>query len=418
MGMDKKIEKKKGLKTKHILWGILGLSMIAILYFTISNAHQSVYRVEKDRVTIAQVSWGEFNDYITVTGQVEPIRTILLDVEEGGKVEEIYIEEGAMVKKGDVILKLKNQDLETQIMNSESQLAYHANELRNTQINIEQQQIYNLRAKIEIDMQVTQSKRKYEQYSALFEEDLIAKEEYLRTQEDYHLALRQQELTNKKFQQDSIFRQNQKKNMDESLDNMRQNLFMARQRLDNLLVKAPEDGQLGLLNAEIGESINRGQRLGVLHILSNYKIKALIDEHYIDRVRHGLSASLERQGVSYQLVVRKVYPEVREGRFQIDMSIEGDHPENMRTGQTYYTKLQLGQSKESVLVPKGAFFQSSGGRWIYVLNQDASYAEKREIQIGRQNPQYYEVIEGLQAGEQVINSSYELFGDNDRIVFK
>jgi HlyD family secretion protein len=206
--------------------------------------------------------------------------------------------------------------------------------------------------------------------------------------------------------------------MDESLKNMRQNLIMAKRRLENLNVKAPDNGQLGSLDAEIGESISRGQRLGMLHILTDYKIKALPDEHYIDRVRRDLNASFDRNGVDYTLKVKKVYPEVREGQFEIDMVFTGPKPENIRTGQTYHTKLELGQSAEAILISKGGFFQSTGGQWVYVLNENETEATKRSIRIGKQNPQYYEVLEGLNAGEKVIISSYDLFGDNDKIVFK
>jgi len=418
MSMDKKIEKKKGLKMKHLIWVAAGLVIAFLLYQVIFSDHSSVYRAEKDKLTVSSVQDGLFNDYITLIGQVEPISTIYLDVEEGGKVEEIYIEEGEIVQKGDVILRLKNNDLSTQIMNSESQLAYQANELRNTQINIEQQQIRNLRSKMQIDLRVVQAQRKFKQFEVLYKEDLVAKEEYLQTKEDFDLSLKEKELTYQQFEQDSIFRSNQRTRMDESLINMRNNLKAARLRLENLNVKAPANGQLGLLDAEIGESINRGQRLGVLHILTDFKIKALPDEHYIDRVKRDLNASFDRNGVDYLLRVKKVYPEVREGQFEIDMVFTGQKPENIRTGQTYHTKLELGQSEEAILIPKGGFFQSTGGQWVYVLNKNETEAEKRSIRIGKQNPQFYEVMEGLQAGEKVITSSYDLFGDNDKIVFK
>ncbi len=416
--MDKVIEKKKGLRMKHILWFVGGLVIAFLLYKVIFSDHSSVFRTERDKLTISTVEAGLFNDYITVIGQVEPISTIYLDVEEGGKVEEIFIEEGEMLKAGDVILRLKNNDLNTTIMNSESQLAYQANELRNTQISIEQQEINNRRSKLQIDLVVVQAERKYKQFESLFLDELIAREDYLQAKEDYNLSLKEQELTYQKLVQDSIFRSNQKENMDESLENMRQNLTMARKRLENLNVKAPADGQLGLLDAEIGQSISRGQRLGLLHILTDFKIKALIDEHYIDRVRRNLSASFERNSIDFALNVKKVYPEVREGQFEIDMIFTGEKPDNIRTGQTYHTKLELGQSEEAILIPKGGFFQSTGGQWVYVLNENETEATKQSIRIGKQNPQYYEVLEGLTAGEKVITTSYELFGDNDKIVFK
>ncbi|MBQ0721857.1 MAG: biotin/lipoyl-binding protein, partial [Gammaproteobacteria bacterium] len=241
--MDKVIEKKKGLRPKHIIWIVGGLAFAFLLYKVIFSDYTSTFRADKDKLTISTVESSEFNDYITAIGQVEPITTIYLDVEEGGKVEEIFIEEGEMVTKGDVILRLKNDDLKTSIMNSESNMAYHSNELRNTQIAIEQQQINNRRSKLQIDMIVVQSKRKYNQYESLFNEDLIAKEEYLRAKEDYELSLKEKDLTYQKFITDSVFRSNQKANMDENLANMGLNLVMAKRRLENLNVKAPENGQ-------------------------------------------------------------------------------------------------------------------------------------------------------------------------------
>ena len=418
MGMDKVIEKKKGLKKKHIIWIVAGLVFTFLVYKVVFGDYSSTFRTEKDKLTISTVVDSDFNDYITAIGQVEPITTIYLDVEEGGKVEEIYIEEGEMVNEGDVILKLKNNDLNTTIMNAESQMAYHSNELRNTQIMIEQQQIANRRLKLQFDMQVVQAERKFKQYESLFKEDLIAKEDYLQAKEDYELSLKEKELTYLKFKQDSIFRSNQKERMDENLTNMRQNLAMARLRLENLNFKAPANGQLGLLDAEIGQSISRGQRIGLLHILTDFKIKALLDEHYIDRVRRDLSATFERNGVNYTLKVKKVYPEVRDGQFEIDMVFTGEKPQNIRTGQTYHTKLQLGQPEKALLIPIGGFFQSTGGQWVYVLNEAETEASKRSIRIGKKNPQYYEILEGLQPGEKVITSGYDLFGDNDKIIFK
>nr|MBD3622597.1 HlyD family efflux transporter periplasmic adaptor subunit [Sunxiuqinia sp.] len=416
--MDRIIEKKKGLKMKHlyIVGGVL--LFLLLLYQILLADHQSVFRAEKDKLTVSAVEDGQFNDYITIIGQVEPITTIYLDVEEGGKIEEIYIEEGEMVKAGDVILKLRNTDLNTTIMNIESQLSYHANELRNTQIQIEQQQIQNRQQKLEIDLKVVQAKRKFKQYERLFEEDLVAKEEYLQAKESYELSLKEQELTYQKMVQDSIFRTNQRLSMDRSLENTRLSLSMTRERLENLNVKAPVDGQLGLLDAEIGQSISQGQRLGLIHILTDFKINARIDEHYIDRVRRELPAAFDRGGTTYQLNVKKVYPEVREGQFKIDMVFEGENPDNIRTGQTYHIKLELGESEKAVLLPRGGFFQSTGGQWVFVLNENETEAVKRPIRIGKQNPQYYEVLEGLQAGEKVITSSYELFGENDKIVLR
>ena len=202
----------------------------------------------------------------------------------------------------------------------------------------------------------------------------------------------------------------------ESTVKMRMTLQLVYERLENLNVKAPVDGQLGMLDAEIGQSIGRGTRIGQINVLTNYKVQAMIDEHYIDRVRHGLAGTSDRQEQKYNLTVRKVYPEVRQGQFRIDMVFDGDKPENIRTGQTYYINLELGQPQDAIMLPRGGFFQTTGGQWVYVLDKSGSYATKRNIRIGKQNPQFYEVLEGLSPGERVITSGYENFGDNDKLI--
>lgn len=417
MGMDKVIEKKKGLRPKHIVWGV-GILVIGFLLYKVMFAETgSTFRAEKDKLSISTVEDGLFNDYITVIGNVEPITTIFLDAEEGGKVEEKLIEEGEMVKKGDVILKLRNNDLNLSIMNSESSMAYQTNELRNTQIQMEQQKIQNKQQLLQIDYEILRLARNYEQQKALFNEELIAKEDFLKAEEDYFRTKKNRDLIFMKLVQDSIFRENQKNQMDQNLGNMHLNLKVVQQRREDLNVKAPVDGQLGLLEAEIGESISKGQRIGQINILDNFKIKALIDEHYIDRVKRDLPATLDRNGTNFNLKVRKVYPEVRNGQFEIDLVFDGTSPDNIRTGQTYHIKLELGEAGKAELLARGGFFQSTGGQWVFVLNEDETEATKRNIKIGKQNPQYYEVLEGLNAGEKVITSGYEMFGTNDRITF-
>ena len=305
MGMDKVIEKKKGLRPKHILWIAGAIALGFLLYKVIFMEAGSTFRAEKEKLTISLVEDGQFNDYITVVGNVEPITTIFLDAEEGGKVEEKLIEEGEMVKKGDVILKLRNNDLNLSIMNSESSMAYQTNELRNTQIQMEQQKIQNKQQLLQIDYEMVRLSRNYEQQKTLFNEGLIAKEDFLKVEEDYLRTKKNRELIYLKMVQDSIFRENQKIQMNQSLGNMQLSLKAVQQRREDLNVKAPVDGQLGLLEAEIGESISKGQRIGQINILDNFKIKALIDEHYIDRVKRDLPATLDRNGTNFNLKVRK-----------------------------------------------------------------------------------------------------------------
>jgi HlyD family secretion protein len=415
MGMDRKIEKKKGIRPKHIVYTLAGATFVVLLVYLIKTAGTSTYRAEQDKLTISTVESGSFKDYISLIGTVEPITTIYLDVEEGGKVIEKVIYEGAMVKKGDVIVRLQNNDLNLQILNTESQLAYQSNELRNTFINMEQQKISNKQQLLSIDYEIIRLKRNYEQNNELFEKGFISKEQYLISKENYELAQRDRELRYERMVQDSIFRENQKVQMNNSLQNMQQNLKMVQQRLENLNIKAPATGQLGTLNIEIGQQINRGERIGQLQILDNFKVIAQVDEHYIDRVRHGLNATFERQDRQFDVEVAKVYPEVRNGRFKVDLHFTGETPDNLRTGQTYHIRLELGQPIDAVLLPRGGFFQSTGGQWVFALDESGKSATKRNIRIGRQNPLYYEVLEGLKPGEKVITSNYEMFGGNDRV---
>jgi HlyD family secretion protein len=416
--MDKPIPKKKGLQKKHIIWIAGGILIIVLFYMAFFTNRTSTYRVEKDKLIIETVTRDQFNDYITVTGTVEPITTIFLDAQEGGRVEEKLIEEGALVKKGDVILRLSNPDLYLNILNSEAQLAEKEDFLRNTQITLEQERLTIKRELINLKYEIERKQRTFGQNENLMKDNLISREEYIRSKEDLDMAIQSRNLFMERGRTDSIFRSANIETMKNDLLNMRRNLALVKSRVENLNVTAPVDGELGLLNVEIGQSINRGENMGQINVLTSYKVSAQIDEHYIDRVRAQLTATLDRQGSKFDLTVRRVFPEVRNGSFKIDMVFRDSMPDNIRTGQTYYISLQLGQPKESILVPIGGFFQETGGQWIYVLDPTESFATKRSISIGRKNPKYYEVLDGLQPGEKVIISGYETFGKNEKLVFK
>ena len=418
--MDKIIEKKTGWRvafTKKALPWWLGALLLAFIIYLVARPNNKTLRVDKDTITVSNAVMGEFNDYIRVSGQVQPMTTIQLSPQEGGIVEQILIEEGSTVKAGDPILVLTNDNLDLQILNSEAELAEKENILRNTQIQMEQQKLDVRQNVLEYGTQVERLKRAYEQQKALYDDKLIAKEDYLKAEEDYKLALQKYDLIRERSKQDSLYRGTQIDRMEESLENMLLNMSMIRRRKGNLIVKAPIDGELGLLDVVLGQSIAAGTKIGQINSVGTYKIEAQIDEHYIDRVLTGLEATFDRQGETYSTVIRKVYPEVRDGKFKADFKFDGPQPENIRSGQTYYLNLQLGQPEEAVIIPRGTFYQKTGGKWIYVVNKDGNKAVKREIRIGRQNPQYYEVLEGLEPGEKVITSGYDTYGDSDVLVF-
>ncbi len=416
--MDTILKKKKGMQKKHIPYIIGSVLVIALALFVAIQNHRSSLNVEMDKITIETVTKGEFNDYITVIGQVEPITTIYLDALEGGRVVERYIEEGEMVKKGDVILKLENRELYQTILISETSLAEKENYLRTARINFEVDRIQSKRNLLENKLQLSKATRKFEQNKKLFENQLIAKEEYLQAEEDYMYQKELLEINKQKAVSDSLIKVKDIVQLEADMLKMRKALMYVQERLDNLLVKASIAGQLGMLNAEIGQQLGQGTSLGQINVLSGYKVQALIDEHYIDRIMPDLTASLNRQDKEFNMRVRKVYPEVRQGQFKIELVFTDSIPENMRTGQTYHIKLRMGEPAEAILVPQGAFYQSTGGQWIYVLDKSGKTALKRNIKIGSKNPTYFEVLEGLQPGEKVITSGYELFGDNDRLLLK
>jgi len=320
------------------------------------------------------------------------------------------------VKKGDVILRLANSNLDLSILNAESELAEKQNLLRNTQVAMQQDKLTNETEKATLDIDTQRKQRTYKQMERLYQEKLVSKEEYMQAKEDFELAQRKHNLVSQRLEQDSIYRTVQMDQMEDNLQNMRQNVAMIRERKNKLEVRATISGELGLLDAELGQNISAGQMVGQINDLSDFKVEAQVDEHYIDRVINGLPATFQRQNTSFGLKVRKVYPEVREGRFRTDFVFTGERPDNIRSGQTYYIDLQLGEPTESVLIPKGTFFQVTGGNWIFVVDKDGKKAYRRTIRIGRQNPQYYEVLEGLERGERVIVSGYEGFKDNEVLV--
>ena len=416
--MDRIIEKKKGLRMKHIPYIVGGTLLLMLILWVIFGNHEATLRVDAAELTVSEVTEAEFKDYVRTNGTVAPIQVVQVSPEEGGIVREKVVEEGSFVHKGDVIVRLSNSALDLQILNAEAELAEKQNLLRNTQVAMQQDKLNNETEAAQLEMDVTRKRRTFEQNERLWKEKLISREVWLQAKEDYELAQKKQRLISERLEKDAQYRSIQMDQMEDNLANMRRNVVLVRERKQKLEVRAAIDGELGLLDVELGQSITSGQKIGQLNDLSDYKVQAQIDEHYIDRVRQGLSATFTRGEKQYQLQVRKVYPEVRQGKFGCDFVFVGDRPENIRSGQTYYIDLELGQPEQAVLIPRGTFFQTTGGQWIFVLDKSGTKAYRRNIRIGRQNPRFYEVLEGLEPGERVVTSGYEAFKDNEVLDIK
>ncbi|MCF8225433.1 MAG: HlyD family efflux transporter periplasmic adaptor subunit [Bacteroidales bacterium] len=416
--MDRKIERKNRITGKTITYGILVILVLVIVGILIFGDKSSKYNVDISRLTIDEVKQDVFQDYITDQGIVEPIRTIYLDAVEGGRVEEILIEAGNMVKEGDVILRMSNNNLLLEITNNEAQVVRAVNELRTARLSMDQQKLAYKQQIIDLTRRVTQEKRQYENNVELFADNHVSEEEFKQSREAYMATRAQLDLVKENYRNDSIYRSIQISSIESSVNSMEKSMSIIRKRLDNLNIKAPADGELATLNPEIGEVINYGTRVGTLNILESYKLRVEIDEHYIARIHTGLTGECDFAGISYPAAITKIYPEVQNGRFAVDMIFTGSIPDQIRIGQASRIRLQLGESKQGLLLPKGGFYNKTGGQWVFVLDPSGEFAVKRDISIGRQNPRYYEVLSGLEPGEKVITSSYQNFADHDKLILK
>jgi HlyD family secretion protein len=416
-GMDRKIEKKKFGK-KQFWLSIATLLLILVILQIIFGDKSSRLNVELEKITIAEVKNGKYQDYISVNGTVEPIQTIYLDAVESGRVEEILIEEGTRVKKGDVILRLSNYNLLLDISGNEADVARAVNDLKTARLNLENQNLQTRSNILQLQYQLRKLERTYNNNQKLFAESLVSKEDFQFSKEQYEETKMQLDLQKQKFLRDSTYTKTRIASDEESISRMQMNLNLTRRRMDDLNIKAPVDGELATLNPEVGEVINYGTRVGTINILDSYKMRVLIDEHYITRINRGLTADFEFAGKKNSLRIFKVYPEVQNGTFAVDMEFTSEIPEQIRIGQTARIHLELGESQDALLLPRGGFYQNTGGRWVFVVDASGTRATKRKITLGSQNPRYYEVIDGLKPGDKVIISDYESFGDADKLILK
>ena len=415
--MDRVIEKKKWTTQRILTIAGISLLVLFVLYRLITDT-QSKLNVDAEKISIAEIKTGEFKEFIAIDGAVQPIKTYYLDIIESGTVEKKFIEDGRKVKEGDTLIKLSNTTLQLDYMNRESQLLDLMNDRQTTDINMRQAEIQTRNQIADIEYQLKLANRIYKRNQELVKTNMVSQEEYAQSKDNFEYQKRRHELGIRSLNQDQQMRVQRIRQLDESIRRMQRNLDLSKNTLNNLYIVAPTDGLLSMLRAEIGEAKQVGENIGQIDDLNGYKVRASIDEHYISKVYNGLNGEFEFNGKNYLLVIKKIYPEVQQGEFQVDMEFAQQAPKGIRRGQTLQIRLQLSDSKQAVLVPRGGFYNTTGGNWIFVVSKDGSLAERRNIRLGRQNPKFYEVLEGLKVGDKVVVSSYEGYDKIDQLVIR
>ena len=418
MGMDRVIEKKKWTTRKILNIAAIAAFAIFLLYLLVFRDKRSKLYVEKSQVTIASVLESKFQEFIPVDGVVFPKNTIYIDAVQGGFVEKVYVEDGAMLHKGDTILKLANANMELSLMEQETRIFEAVNNLQNTKINLEQNKFYRQQEIVQLEYQIDQAKIDFERKKKLYEEDVISKKDYEDAARENKYTVKQLAISIELKKLDSISAVTRSTQIEATMDRMQENLDLLRANLENLYIKAPTDGQLSSFSVEIGETKSAGEHLGQIDMKDGFKLRANIDERYISRVYIGQEAEFDFAGQTYHLAIKKIYTDVTNGSFQVDLYFEGEEPDQIKRGQTLQLRLSFSSATDAIIVKRGGFFQETGGNWIYVVDHSGDFATKRKIRIGRQNTNYYEVMEGLEPGEQVIISSYDSFGSKEKLVFR
>lgn len=416
--MDKKIEKKRWSIPKISLYavGVLAIGWVAMNMYKDSGT--SRLNVEIDRLLIDTISKGVFQEFIPISGAVQPIKTVFIGAIEGGRVEEIFVEDGGFVKKGQPILQLSNSDLQVSYLNQEANIVSQINSIRNTSIMMEQQSLNLQEQALDVTYRIDQLDKRVKRNSQLYKDNIISKVEFEEAEDEYEHLLRRKVLLRKNVIKDSMFQQFQGEQMESTLDLMQRNLAISRKSLDNLTVKAPIDGQLSSLDKEIGELISKGEKLAQIDLLDNFKVTARIDEYYVSRIFLGQEGSFTFANEVHDLVIKKIYPDVQNGSFEVDLVFTSTPPKTIKRGQTLSIKLALSDETQAMLLERGSFYQATGGNWAYVIDPETGNAKKRSIKVGRQNPTYYEVLEGLKIGDVVITSSYDNYNEKDELILK
>jgi len=418
MSMDRKIEKKRFTTNRIVtVTGLVFATGMAI-WLLQGPGFRDTFRVDRSRLTISTVTSGEFEDFIPIRGRVTPLKTVYLDAIEGGRVEALMVEEGTLVTPGQALLTLSNTSLQLDVMSREAEVSEQLNNLRNTRLAVEQNRLKLKSDLVDIDYNLKRLNRLVERRRSLFEQELIAQQLLEEVEDEYEYNIKRREITIESQHQDELLRNAQVTQLTDSVKQLESNLVIARKNLENLTIRSPIGGLLSSLNAEIGESKSRGERMGQVDVVGKFKITTNVDEFYVTRVEKGLGAVFTLQGHDYELIVTKIYPEIIAGQFEMDLAFVSAPPAEIRRGQTVQLRLQLGAVGDALLLGRGGFFQETGGNWVFVLNRNESFAERRNIRLGRRNPRFFEVLDGLEAGEKVIVSDYAAFGEMDRITFK
>lgn len=417
-GMDRKLRKRRfPPKRVALVAGLVALAALLVYAFLGRGGGQRL-QVERDRLTVSTVEEGAFQEYVAVTGSVLPERTVYLDAVVGGKVTERLVEEGAMVAAGQPLLVLTNDNLTLQMMSSEAQLQEQISTIRSQRLALDQNQLNLSQQLVELDYDITRLRRERDRLADLVDDGFVSRAEYERVRDEHDYAVRRRGLTREGFANDSLSRALQLRQMDGAMDRLHRNLGLVQETMANLVVRAPVGGQLTAFNAEVGQLMAQGARIGQVDVLDGYKVRVPVDEHYITRVAPGQAARTTVDGTDYDLMVMTVFPEVRDGRFEVDMVFVSPPPPTIRRGQSLRLRLELGDPERALLLARGGFYQTTGGNWAYVLTEDGSQAVRRPLRLGRQNPQFYEVTEGLRPGDRVVTSSYDTFGDADVLVLQ
>jgi HlyD family secretion protein len=413
--MDRKVERRRFTWPRILMGSAVAVLVVGVIYQFLATSGVRSFAIASELVTVETAETGTFLDFVPIRGSVTPLNTVYLDAIEGGRVERVLAEEGGLTEEGQPILELSNTTLQLDVISREAQVSEQLNNLRNTRLAMEQNRLSLKSTLVEVDYQITRLTRLTERRADLFERGLIARQDYEDAADELQYFRNRREVTIESQEADERMRLAQIESLESAVEQLERNLEIARSNLDNLVIKAPIAGQLTSLDAEVGESKARGQRLGQIDDVDDFKVTALVDEFYVTRTRAGQTAEFDLSGETHRLEVIKVYPEIRDGQFEIDLAFVEAPPANLRRGQTLQIRVALGDSSEALLLPRGGFFQDTGGNWAFVLDESGEFAVKRNLRLGRRNPEYFEVLEGLEPGDRVITSAYSSYVGMDRI---